>query len=97
MTAEALVQTLVEIYGRVGDFHITPCDGAIPVSEADRLAEKAVEDYTNAALSEERAAIVAWLLECMELYISRGLDTYVALEDIAHNIERGEHHGAPPE
>jgi len=49
------------------------------------------------AVEKERAAIVAWLLECMELYISRGLDTYVAIEDIAHNIERGEHHGAPPE
>ena len=49
------------------------------------------------AVEKERAAIVAWLLECMKLYISRGLDTYVAIEDIAHNIERGEHHGAPPE
>jgi len=46
---------------------------------------------------QERAAIVAWLLEIKELYLSRGQDTYVALEDIAHNIERGEHHGAPPE
>jgi len=52
MTANTLVQTLVEIYGRIGDFHITPCDGAIPVSEADRLAEKAVEDYTNALKAE---------------------------------------------
>lgn len=97
MTAKALVQTLLEIYGRIGDFNVTPCDGAIPVSEADRLAEEAVEGYTNAILSEERAAIVAWLLEIKELYLSRGQDTYVALEDIAHNIERGEHHGAPPE
>ena len=54
-------------------------------------------DAVREAVEKERAAIVAWLLECMELYISRGLDTYVALEDIAHNIERGEHHGAPPE
>jgi hypothetical protein len=46
---------------------------------------------------QERAAIVAWLLMLKELYISRGQDTYVALEDIAHNLERGEHHGAPPE
>ena len=57
MTAKALVQTLVEIYGRIGDFHITPCDGAIPVSEADRLAEKAVEDYTNAILGKAQAEI----------------------------------------
>ena len=41
----------------------------------------------------ERAAIVAWLLECKDLRISRGLDTYVAIEDIAHNIEDGVHHG----
>lgn len=46
---------------------------------------------------QERADIVAWLLMLKELYISRGQDTYVALEDIAYNIERGEHHGAPPE
>lgn len=52
MSAKTLVQTLVEIYGRIGDFHITPCDGAIPVSEADRLAEKAVEDYTDALKAE---------------------------------------------
>ncbi len=57
MTAKTLVQTLVEIYGRIGDFHITPCDGAIPVSEADRLAEKAVEDYTNAILGKAQAEI----------------------------------------
>jgi hypothetical protein len=49
---KTLAQTLVEIYGRIGDFHITPCDGAIPISEADRLAEKAVEDYTNALKAE---------------------------------------------
>ena len=59
--AKTLIKTLVEIYGRIGDFHITPCDGAIPISEADRLAEKAVEDYTNAILSEERNRVVAWL------------------------------------
>jgi hypothetical protein len=67
MTAKALVQTLLEIYGRIGDFHVTPCDGAIPVSEADRLAEKAIEDYANATLSEERAAVVAWLRKNAEL------------------------------
>ena len=50
-----------------------------------------------AGVAAERAEIVAWLLEIKELYLSRGQDTYVALEDIAHNIERGEHHGAPPE
>jgi len=62
MTAKTLVQTLVEIYGRIGDFHITPCDGAIPISEADRLAEKAVEDYTDGIRSEERAKIANWFL-----------------------------------
>jgi hypothetical protein len=54
---KALVQTLVEIYGRIGDFHIVPCDGAIPISEADRLAEKAVEDYTNAILGKAQVDI----------------------------------------
>ena len=57
MTAKALVQTLVEIYGRIGDFHITPCDGAVPVSEADRLAEKAVEDYAKAVVGNAQAEI----------------------------------------
>lgn len=50
-----LIEAIIDIYGQVGDFHITPFDGAIPVSEADRLAEKAVEDYTNAILMETRA------------------------------------------
>lgn len=65
----------------------------------EQLAKVAaiIEEDRKEAAAQERTAIVAWLLECMELYISRGLDTYVALEDIAHNIERGEHHGAPPE
>jgi hypothetical protein len=57
MTPKTLVQTLVEIYGRIGDFHITPCDGAIPISEADRLAEKAVEDYTTDAIGKAQAEI----------------------------------------
>ena len=87
MTAKALVQTLVEIYGRIGDFHVTPCDGAIPVSEADRLAEKAVEDYTNAILSEERAAIVAWLR-------AQGGHNDDIYEEAANDIESGAHHGA---
>lgn len=52
--------------------------------------------HYNDGVEAERGAIVAWLLEIKELYLSRGIDTYVALEDIAHNIERGEHHGAPP-
>jgi hypothetical protein len=50
-----LVEALIDIYAQVGDFRISPFDGAIPISEADRLAEKAVEDYTNAALMEVRA------------------------------------------
>jgi hypothetical protein len=87
MTDNTLVQTLVEIYGRIGDFHITPCDGAILVSEADRLAEKAVEDYTNAILSEERAAIVAWLR-------SQGGHHDDIYEEAANDIENGAHKGA---
>ena len=43
-------------------------------------------------VAAERAAIVAWLKELSELYISRGQDTYVALEDIAENIHLEEHH-----
>lgn len=53
--------------------------------------------HHTAGAAAERAAIVAWLLECRDLYISRGQDTYVSLEDIAHNIERREHQGVPPE
>lgn len=86
MTAKALVQTLVEIYGRIGDFNVTPCDGAIPVSEADRLAEEAVEDYTNAILNEERAAIVAWLR-------SQGGHHDDIYAEVADDIEDGAHHG----
>ena len=47
-----LVETLIDIYSQVGDFRITPYDGAIPISEADAQAEKAVEDYTNALIGE---------------------------------------------
>jgi len=52
-----LVETIIDIYAQVGDFHITPYDGAIPVSEADAQAEKAVEDYTNAVIREAIAAL----------------------------------------
>ena len=52
-----LVGTILDIYGQVGDFHIVPYDGAIPVAEADAQAEKAVEDYTNAAIREAIAAL----------------------------------------
>ena len=54
-----LVETILDIYGQVGDFHIVPYDGAIPVAEADAQAEKAVEDYTNAVIREVREAIAA--------------------------------------
>jgi hypothetical protein len=92
MTAKTLVQTLVEIYGRIGDFHITPCDGAIPVSEADRLAEKAVEDYTNAIRSEERTAIVAWLRKNAK--INPHMPEAQAMMLLFSNaIEDGKHHG----
>lgn len=50
-----LVKAIIDIYGQVGDFRITPYDGAIPISEADAQAERAVKDYTDALLSEERA------------------------------------------
>jgi hypothetical protein len=52
-----LVEAILDAYGQVGDFHITPFDGAIPISEADRLAEKAVEDYTNAIVGKAQAEI----------------------------------------
>jgi hypothetical protein len=52
-----LVETILDIYGQVGDFHIVPYDGAIPVAEADAQAEKAVEDYTNAVVREAIAAL----------------------------------------
>jgi hypothetical protein len=52
-----LVETIIDIYAQVGDFHITPYDGAIPVSEADAQAEKAVEEYTNAILGKAQVDI----------------------------------------
>jgi hypothetical protein len=55
-----LVKTIIDIYGQVGEFRVTPYDGAIPISEADAQADKAVEDYTNAIIREERAKIVVW-------------------------------------
>ena len=94
MAGNALVQTLVEIYGRIGDFHITPCDGAILVSEADRLAREAVEDYTNAILSEERAAIVAWLRKNAKLNPHRP-EAKALVILFSNAIEDGEHHGEP--
>ncbi len=56
-----LIETLIDIYGKVGDFHITPCDGAIPISEADRLAQEAVEQHNIAVAKAEREAIIKWL------------------------------------
>jgi len=48
--------------------------------------------HRTAGAAAERAKIVAWLLMLKDLYNSRARqDSYVALEDIAHNIERGEH------
>jgi hypothetical protein len=56
-----LIKTLIDIYGKVGDFHITPCDGAIPISEADRLAQEAVEQHNIAVAKAEVNAITTWL------------------------------------
>jgi hypothetical protein len=95
--SKTLVQTLIEIYGRIGDFHIVPCDGAILISEADRLAEKAVEDYTNAILSEERAKVGAWLRKSADWHDENddGLSGfgYIAQADreSADSITRGDH------
>jgi len=61
-----LIEKLIGIYGRIGVFHITPCDGDIPISEADRLAEEAVEEYTKAIIAEQ-AAEIKRLLEALEL------------------------------
>jgi methylmalonyl-CoA mutase cobalamin-binding subunit len=54
-----LIKSLIDIYGKVGDFHITPCDGAIPISEADRLAQEAVEQHNTAVAKAERERIIA--------------------------------------
>lgn len=52
-----IIKTLIDIYGRVGDFRITPYDGALPMSEADRLAREAVEQHDKAVLAAIRAEI----------------------------------------
>ena len=94
MTDNALVQTLVEIYSRIGDFHITPCDGAIPVSEADRLAEKAVEDYTNAIIEalEVRLAEADALIEkarsAMVFDKSWNVDAYILVPQFDAYLEQ---------
>jgi hypothetical protein len=64
-----LVETIIDIYAQVGDFRITPYDGAIPVSEADAQAEKAVEDYTKAVVEQCAQALEedAKLCDCAAL------------------------------
>jgi hypothetical protein len=59
-----LVETIIDIYAQVGDFRITPYDGAIPVSKADAQAEKAVEEYTNAVIEECAKALEADAKQC---------------------------------
>jgi hypothetical protein len=52
-----LVEAILDVYGQVGDFHITPFDGAISIFDADAQAEKVVKAYTDALLTEARADI----------------------------------------
>lgn len=59
-----LVETIIDIYAQVGDFRITPYDGAIPVSEADAQAEKAVENYTKAVVEQCAQALEADAIKC---------------------------------
>ena len=59
-----LVETIIDIYAQVGDFRITPYDGAIPVSEADAQAEKAVEEYTNAVVEQCAKALEEDAKQC---------------------------------
>lgn len=59
-----LIKTVIDIYGRVGDFRITPYDGALPMSEADRLAREAVAQHDKAVAEAERDRIVAFLNCC---------------------------------
>lgn len=63
-----LINAILDIYGQVGDFHITPFDGAIPVSEADAQAEKVVKVYTDTLLMEARAEIERLQVECKAQY-----------------------------
>lgn len=56
---------------------------------ADRI--EALRAEVEQARLAERAAIVAWLDRLADLYAGRGLDNYVALEDIAENIRLEEH------
>jgi|688.fasta_scaffold2243134_2 hypothetical protein len=88
-----MTETKQEAIMRIGKL----LDGSITLTGKDVGGNGRFTQGSYDPAAEERAAIVAWLLEIKELYLSRGQDTYVALEDIAHNIERGEHHGAPPE
>ena len=50
-----LVEAILDVYGQVGDFHITPFDGAISIFDADAQAEEVVKVYTDAVLMEARA------------------------------------------
>ncbi len=76
------------------DGKITLGEDADPTEAAAACIEAMdgmIQNLISNAAQKERAAIVAWLLMLKDLYTSRGQDSYVALEDIAHNIERGEH------
>ena len=74
-------------YYLVNDPEITFQDDA----EADAYCDEHNRALVGQAAIRERERIVAWLEMLSELYISRGQDTYVALEDIAENIRLGEH------
>ena len=52
-----LIEAILDVYGQVGDFHITPFDGATSIFDADAQAEEVVKVYTEALLTEARAEI----------------------------------------
>ena len=76
-----LIKTLIDIYGKVGDFRITPCDGAIPISEIDRLAQEAVEQHNIAVAKAEREAIIKWLRGSADPIIANWISAQVENEE----------------
>ncbi len=73
------------------DGKITLGEDADPTEAAAACIEAMddmIQNLISNAAQKERAAIVAWL---KDLYNSRGQDSYVALADMAYNIERGKH------
>lgn len=67
---------------------VTPCCGADPCA----YEAATIETVADLAVKAERARIVAWLREGVETWRDLAPLERIALETVAGEIERGEHH-----